>query len=56
MDIIDVMDAQNWITFILNCIVGNYMSRKRSKAHWHILLILQNIECLDLITIYFGPP
>ena len=27
-----------------------------SKAHWHILFILQNIERRDLIAIYFGPP
>ena len=45
------MDAQNWITFILNCIVG-YMLRKRSKTHQHILLILQNIQRRDLIAIF----
>ena len=32
------------------------MFSKRSKAHQHILFILQNIERRDLITIYFGPP
>ena len=31
MDIIGTMDAQNWITFILNCIVGWYMFRKISS-------------------------
>ena len=56
--IIDAMDVQSWITFIHNCIVGKYMFRKRCKAHWHILFILQNIERQDLITctICFGPP
>ena len=32
------------------------MFRKRSKAHRHILYILQNIERRDFIAIYFGPP
>ena len=32
------------------------MFRKCIKAHRHILFILQNIECRDLITIYLGPP
>ena len=50
MDIIGAMDAQNWITFILNCIVG-HMFRKRSKTHRHILFILQNIQRRDLIAI-----
>ena len=54
MDIIGTMDAQNWITFILNCIVGLYMFRKRSKAHRHILFILQNIQRRDLIAIFLG--
>ena len=48
------MDAQNWITFILNYIVGWYMFRKRSKAHRHILFILQNIQRRDLIAILWG--
>ena len=30
------------------------MFRKRSKAHGHILFILQNIERRDLIAIYFS--
>ena len=54
MYIIGTMDAQNWITFILNCIVGWYMFRKRSKAHRHILFILQNIQRRDLIAILGG--
>ena len=55
MNNIDAMNAKNLITFILNCIMGWSMFRKRSKAHRHILFILQNIERRDLIAIIFGP-
>ena len=55
MDIIDAMDGHNWITYILNCIMGKYMFRKHSKAHRCILFILQSMERRDLITIYFWP-
>ena len=30
------------------------MFRKRSKVHQHILYILQNIECRDLIAFFIG--
>ena len=56
MDIIDAMDVQNWTTFSIIGLWAEHMFRKPCKAHRHILLILQNIERRDLITLWFGPP